>query len=126
MGAEPAPVPHHVFADQLARPLVGGKARVDIKMKPDFPLFIDAAIGKRASSLIGESIIVLTQGTEGQPKIPNDGQITHYMDEPTIQTIQGQVADVLKDVKAVTETLKNTVGSNQGQRGPGDRIAGGA
>src|SRR3954467_3389219 len=46
--------------------LENGMARVDIKMKPDFPLFDDAAIGKRATSLIGESLIVLAPGTEGK------------------------------------------------------------
>src|SRR5262245_14851575 len=34
--------------------LENGMARVDIRMKPDYPLYDDAAIGKRASSLIGE------------------------------------------------------------------------
>src|SRR4051812_16050416 len=92
-----------------------GMARVDIKMKPDFPLFEDAAIGKRASSLIGESLIVLAPGTEGRARIPNEGEITHYMDEPTIQSLQGQISEILRDVKTVTESLKNTVGTDKGQ-----------
>src|SRR5215210_3098771 len=48
-----------------------GKARLDIKMFPEVPLYIDAAIGKRASSLIGESFIVLAPGTEGRERIPD-------------------------------------------------------
>ena len=95
--------------------LENGMARIDIRMKPDFPLYEDAAIGKRASSLIGESLIVLAPGTEGRPQIPNEGEITHYIEEPTIQSLQGQIADILKDVKAVTESLKTTVGSDKGQ-----------
>ena len=96
-----------------------GKARVDIKMRPDVPLYVDAAIGKRATSLIGEYYIVLTPGTEGLERIPDGGWILNYIDEPSLQSLQGQVSDILKDVKAVTESLKNTVGSNQGQ----DQIA---
>lgn len=92
-----------------------GRARVQIKMNPDFPLYVDAAIGRRATSLIGESIIVLAPGTEGSDRIPNEGEITHYMEEPTVQSIEGQVADILKDVKTVTVTLRNTVGSDRGQ-----------
>jgi phospholipid/cholesterol/gamma-HCH transport system substrate-binding protein len=95
--------------------LENGKARVDIKMKPEFALFDDATIGKRATSLIGESLIVLAPGTEGMPRIPNEGEITHYMEEPTIQSLQGQIADILKDVKTVTASLKSTVGSDKGQ-----------
>ena len=92
-----------------------GRARVDIKMRPEFPLYDDAAIGRRATSLIGESIIVLAPGTEGMERIPNEGEIKRFLEEPDIQSIQGQIADILKDVKAVTGTLKNTVGSDRGQ-----------
>jgi phospholipid/cholesterol/gamma-HCH transport system substrate-binding protein len=95
--------------------LDNGRARVDIKMSPDIPLFDDAAIGRRATSLIGEYFIVLTPGTEGKPQIPDNGQITHYLEEPSIQSLQGQVSEILKDVKEVTEALRDTVGSNAGQ-----------
>jgi len=96
-----------------------GRARVDIKMRPDAPLYLDAAIGKRSASLIGEYYIVLAPGTEGLERIPDGGWITNYIEEPTLQSLQGQVSDILKDVKTVTESLKNTVGSNTGQ----DQIA---
>ena len=92
-----------------------GKARIDIKMKPDIKLYEDAAIGKRATSLIGESFIVLTPGTEGQVELVDGDKIKFYIEEPTIDSLQKQVSDILVDVKAVTETLKNTVGSDQGQ-----------
>jgi len=72
-------------------------------------------VGRRATSLIGESIIVLTPGREGMPRIPDKGQITHYLDEPTVQSLEGQIADILTDVKAVTSSLKNSVGSDRGQ-----------
>src|SRR5262245_14215921 len=106
-----------------------GRARLDIKMNPDMVLYRDAAIGKRATSLIGEYFIVLTPGTEperdveanrlrcrGGPKdCGEEGHIRHYIEEPTIQSLEGQIADILTDVKAVTESLKNTVGSDRGQ-----------
>ncbi len=101
------------YIDRLS--LERGMARVDIKMRPEFPLYTDAAIGRRATSLIGESIIVLAPGTEGRPAIPDEGEITHTIDEPTIQSLEGQIADILKDVKTVTQSLSQTVGSDRGQ-----------
>jgi len=92
-----------------------GQARVDIKMKPEFPLFRDAAVGKRATSLIGEYYIVLTPGTEGSERIPDGGQIQFVLEDASLESIQVQVKDILTDVKAVTGTLKETVGSNRGQ-----------
>jgi phospholipid/cholesterol/gamma-HCH transport system substrate-binding protein len=95
--------------------LEGGRARVEIKMNPDVPLFVDAAVGKRSTSLIGEYYVVLVPGTNGREQIPNGGQVTRLLDEPTLESLQGQVSDILKDVKTVTETLKNTVGTPKGQ-----------
>ncbi len=102
------------YIDRLS--LEDGRARVDIRMKPEFPLFEDAAIGRRSTSLIGESLIVLAPGTEGKKQIPNEGEITHYIDEPTLQSLQGQIADILKDVKAVTSSLRDSVGTPVGQQ----------
>jgi len=91
-----------------------GTPRIDIKMNPEMQLYEDAAIGKRATSLIGEYFIVLTPGVEGRRKLgckkidpcpPEEGQIKAYIDEPTIQSLQGQIAEILKDIKKVTETL---------------------
>jgi phospholipid/cholesterol/gamma-HCH transport system substrate-binding protein len=99
--------------------LDNGKARVDIRMKPEVKLYTDAAIGKRSTSLIGEYYVVLTPGTEGNEQIPDGGQIVNYIDEPSLESLQGQIADILTDIKAVTESLKNSVGTQQGQ----DQIA---
>jgi phospholipid/cholesterol/gamma-HCH transport system substrate-binding protein len=108
-----------------------GRARVDVKMNPETILYDDAAIGKRSTSLIGEYYVVLTPGTETPDaefcdekiktkcKIPDGGEITHYLDEPSIGSLEGQISEILKDVKTVTESLKNTVGTDKGQ----DQIA---
>src|SRR4051812_48609768 len=79
------------YIDRLS--LEKGKARVDIKMRPEFPLYEDAAIGRKATSLIGESIIVLVPGTEGKDRIPNEGEVRHFLEEPDIGSIQVQIAD---------------------------------
>jgi phospholipid/cholesterol/gamma-HCH transport system substrate-binding protein len=96
-----------------------GQARVDIKMRPDIPLFVDAAVGKKATSLIGEYYIVLTPGTEGKDRIPDEGEIVLKISEPTIESLQGQIAEILVDIKEVTGSLSETVGSQEGQ----DQIA---
>jgi len=96
--------------------LVDGKPRVDLRMKPEFPLYEDATIGKRATSFIGEHFIVLTPGSEGTPKIPDGGEITHRMQEVNFDSLQTQMRDILLDVKDVTKAVRATVGSDQGQK----------
>jgi phospholipid/cholesterol/gamma-HCH transport system substrate-binding protein len=91
-----------------------GTPRIDVKMNPEITLYEDALMGKRATSLIGEYFVVLVPGTEGKRKLgckvadpcpPEEGQIKGYIDEPSIQSLQGQISDILKDIKKVTETL---------------------
>ncbi|MEZ4441447.1 MAG: MlaD family protein [Polyangiaceae bacterium] len=92
-----------------------GKARVDVRMKPEFPLFDDAAIGKRATSLIGEYYIVLTPGTEGKTPLDDGDEVKYRLQEADLETIQTQIYDILKDVKEVSGALRDTVGSDRGQ-----------
>src|SRR4051812_14559085 len=49
--------------------LEGNKARVDIRMNPEVPLYEDASATKVASSLLGEYYIGLSAGTEGKRKL---------------------------------------------------------
>lgn len=93
-----------------------GKARVDVKMNPDQKLYEDALIGKRAASLIGEYYVVLSPGTEGKPEIEDGGQIKGLIDEANIESIQGQIQAILVDVKRVSGSLADSVGSDRGQQ----------
>jgi phospholipid/cholesterol/gamma-HCH transport system substrate-binding protein len=92
-----------------------GKARVDIKMKPEYALYEDAAVGKRATSLIGEYYIVLTPGTEGRERIPDGGQIKNLLEDESLESLQRQVKLILDDVKDVTAAVRESVGSDKGQ-----------
>ena len=100
-----------------------GKARVDVRMKPDFPLYVDAAIGKRATSFIGEYYIILTPGTVGRDQIPDGGQVMNLIEETTLGTLQEQARDILTDVRAVTKSLAGTVGSDRGEQQIADTLA---
>ena len=99
-----------------------GRARLEIKMNPDVVLFEDAAVGKKASSLIGESYIVLAPGTEGQKPLQDGAEITHSIEAPSVESLEAQVRDVLLDVKAVTASLGKSVGSDQGQQQIADTL----
>lgn len=96
--------------------LAEGKPRVDIRMRPEYPLYLDASVGKRATSLIGEYYIVLTPGTRGLERIPDGGQITHLLEDASFESLQQQLKDILVDVKGITQSLNETVGSDKGQK----------
>src|SRR5688572_14637305 len=49
--------------------LEGGMARIDIRMKPEVPLYEDAAAAKVSSSLLGEYFVSIAPGTEGKTQL---------------------------------------------------------
>ena len=46
--------------------LEGGKARIDVNVDKDVPLYEDATVAKVSSSLLGEYFLGIAQGTEGK------------------------------------------------------------
>src|SRR5258708_11401100 len=57
-----------------------GKARVVMKIESNVDLHTNATAAKRSSSLLGEYNMVLTPGTDDQPKIPDGGEIKNAID----------------------------------------------
>ena len=96
--------------------LEDGKAKVVVKMKPEYDLWQDAAIGKSSTSLIGEYYISLTPGTRDfGPKLVDQDEIRNIISEASVQDLQNKVDKILDDVKKVTASLSETVGSDEGQ-----------
>ncbi|MEO8874061.1 MAG: MlaD family protein [Polyangiaceae bacterium] len=93
--------------------LEGGRARVDIKVNKDVVLFKNATAGKKSASLLGESVMVLTPGTD-EPKLKNGDEITTLPPDASIDQIKQNVADITVLVKAVAAQLAASIGSDQG------------
>jgi phospholipid/cholesterol/gamma-HCH transport system substrate-binding protein len=92
-----------------------GKARVDIRMKPEIVLHEDATIAKRTASLLGEYFLALTPGTEGKRILVDGDEITIIIEPATTDQIMADLARIADRVKLVSENLANTIGSPEGQ-----------
>ncbi|MGE3671325.1 MAG: MlaD family protein [Polyangiaceae bacterium] len=95
--------------------LEGDKARIDIKMQPDVPLFEDAAVAKQSSSLLGEYFLALAPGTTGKVQLEDGDQIKNVIEAASTDEILKDVRDIAKKVKLVADSLAATVGSDQGK-----------
>lgn len=91
-------------------------ARIDIAMNKDVPLYDDAAAAKVASSLLGEFQLKLAPGTEGRRKLAEGDEIKVVSEAQTTDDLMRQMSDIAKDVKAVTEALAASVGTEQGKQ----------
>ncbi|MEZ4219818.1 MAG: MlaD family protein [Polyangiaceae bacterium] len=95
--------------------LQGGKARIDIRVRPDVPLYEDAAASKVSSSLLGEYFIGLAPGTEGRRQLEDGDQIKTVVGAATTDEILKDVSDIAKQVKKVADSLANSIGTKEGE-----------
>jgi phospholipid/cholesterol/gamma-HCH transport system substrate-binding protein len=91
-----------------------GEARLDVRVDKDVTLYQNATLGKRAASLLGESIIVLTPGTPDRPPLRDGDEIHTISEEATAGQILDEVKEIADSVKAVTAQLENSIGTEQG------------
>lgn len=92
-----------------------GKARVDIRVKPEIQLFQDASLAKRSSSLLGEFIIVVGPGSEDRTPLRNGDEITTVTEPISTDALIKDLSEIAARVKTVVDSLAKTVGSDQGR-----------
>ncbi len=103
--------------------LEGNRARVDIRMNDDVPLFEDASVAKVSSSLLGDYSLKIAPGTEGKIKLKDGQEIRVISEGVTTDDILLQVSEIAKDLKEVSESLANTVGSDKGEEDMRETLA---
>ena len=95
--------------------LEGDKARIDVRVNPEVPLYEDASVTKVASSLLGEYYLALGAGTEGKRKLKDGDRILLVIEATSTDQLVRELADIARDVKQVTSALAQTVGTDQGK-----------
>jgi phospholipid/cholesterol/gamma-HCH transport system substrate-binding protein len=93
--------------------LEDGKARVDVRVNGDVTLWESARLGVKSASLLGENVIVLTQGVGEPPKKDGD-EILVMPDAVSVEDLKGQVARIAELIEKVAQQLANSIGSEQG------------
>ena len=94
--------------------LDNGKAKVVVKMDKGIDLHTNATAAKRSSSLLGEYNLVLTPGTEDQPKIPDGGEIKNAIDVASTDKIMADLAVIAEKVKQVSTQVAGAFGTEEG------------
>src|SRR5436190_9515050 len=95
--------------------LEGDKARIDLRMNPEVPLYEDASVTKVASSLLGEYYLAVGAGTEGKRQLKEGDRIMLVIEATSTDQLIRELADIARDVKQVTSALAQSVGTDQGR-----------
>jgi phospholipid/cholesterol/gamma-HCH transport system substrate-binding protein len=90
-----------------------GQARIDVRINGDVVLHDTARLGVKSASLLGENVIVLTEGV-GEPNKKEGDEIPTIADAASVEDIKAQVARIAELIEKVAQQLANSVGSEQG------------
>lgn len=93
--------------------LQGNRARVDMRIRSDVPLYEDATVSMRTASLLGERILVIAPGTRGRTQIPDGGRIRLARESVDTQDVLETVNEIAHSVRAVTTQLERSFGTDE-------------
>jgi len=93
--------------------LENGQARVDIKLNANVKLHDSARLGVKSASLLGENVIVLTEGLGGPDKKDGDEVLTmpEARSVDDLKETVGRIADL---IEKVAQQLAKSFGSEEG------------
>jgi phospholipid/cholesterol/gamma-HCH transport system substrate-binding protein len=91
-----------------------GEARLDVKMRGDIVLYDNATLGKKATSLLGESTVVITPGTPDHVQLHDGDEIRIIVGETTPADLMNEIKEIADSVKAVARQLAASIGTEQG------------
>ncbi len=90
--------------------LQDGKARIDIRIRADVPLYEDAAVAKVSSSLLGEYFLAVAPGTEGKPQLQNGDRINAVVEAATTdQIFDNGLHETILAVIAGSQTIADAI-----------------
>jgi phospholipid/cholesterol/gamma-HCH transport system substrate-binding protein len=93
--------------------LQGGLARVELRVRKDAGLKEDAAITKRAESLLGDYMLDIFPGTPESPLLKDGGEIKKVVDTQGMEMVFNSLGKITADIQAVTTALRGTLGGEQ-------------
>lgn len=94
--------------------LRNGKAHVTLEMQADVPIYRNARARIANLGLLGEKYIELDPGTP-DAAVLTEGTLPGTQ-TPSIDDVTAQVSAIATDVKAITESLRATVGGPKGEQ----------
>jgi len=90
--------------------LAGARARLNIRIRKDVPLYKDAAIAKVSESLLGDKLIDLSPGNDVEHPIEDGGQIVNVYEERDFSDLFRKLDMITADIRVVTHSLAKTIG----------------
>jgi len=96
--------------------LMDGRAKVTLRIKPEYKIKVDAKAEVKTQGLLGSSYINIIQGKATSRDI-EPGEFLEETTSPIdFATLSKKLSDISDDIKGVTETFKNVLGTKEGEK----------
>lgn len=92
-----------------------GMARIDIRVNGDVKLHESARLGVKSASLLGENIVVLSEGV-GEPDKKDGDEIQTMPEARSVEDLKETVGRIADLVEKVAQQVAASVGSEEGGR----------
>ncbi len=96
--------------------LKGTKAEVVLWIREGVKIPKDATAVIRTMGLMGEKYIEIVGGTGAKGYVAAGGTLGEGVSPADVDYLVAQLSDVAKDLKAVTRSLRNSIGTEEGER----------
>ncbi len=94
--------------------LVDGKALVTMRINPEVKLRRDAFASIKTHGILGDKYLDIGPGSESE-FLKGGEQIARTESQADLDRLLGQASTVMDDIKKITTTLSNTIGTEEGQ-----------
>ncbi|HEX4473890.1 MAG TPA: MlaD family protein [Polyangiaceae bacterium] len=100
-----------------------GRARIDMRIRPDVTLYEDATVIKSSSSLLGEYYIAIAPGTQGLRTLHDGDEVKHVIEAATTDELLRNMSKIAEKIDRVAGALANAIGTDQGTQNMKDILS---
>lgn len=111
--------PVHIAGIEVGRvkdiQLTGRQARVVMTIRKEIVVYADARASLKTQGVLGDKYVEIHPGSEKAPRLQAGGVIHETLSPVELDHILAKAMPIVDDVRAVTKTLREVVGSEKGK-----------
>jgi phospholipid/cholesterol/gamma-HCH transport system substrate-binding protein len=100
--------------------LVGNRARLVLRIRPEFGIPVDSVGSIQTQGLLGEKYVEILPGKDAQRNLPAGGQVANTLSPTNLDDMVRKLSAIGDDVKKFSESLSETFGTEEGKKALGD------
>ncbi|HJX14879.1 MAG TPA: MlaD family protein [Candidatus Deferrimicrobiaceae bacterium] len=102
--------------------LVGNNARLVLRIDPGVQIPVDSVASIQTQGLLGEKYVEILPGKDTTRMLPSGGRVANTIPPANLDEIIRKVSEISENLKNFTQTLSQTLGTEEGRKAVSDII----